>query len=276
MSPTSTRRVRLDGLTVFPLLPLLSESAGPQGNVEMPGRTENGIDCLPSGEVVGGYSHYRALRAQGASTAPVCMRPDLDALRRDVLGLHVLRAYLAEMAADDAARAQLFRVWDEWRRTVPRTGRRVTRRLEIDAAIQAVLGVSRRTLLRHRTVQSLAPAVKDRLAGLALPNWALERITRLRVPEREKLLTELRDADDVREALKRQFPDVASKRHKKAGDALAAFARGLKAGLADLAGREGDAVPLAGRHAPTLREARTLIDRLLGDTPAAGAAEVRP
>jgi len=269
--------VRLDGLTVFPLLPLLSESAGPQGNVKMPGRTVNDIDCLPSGEILGGYGHYCALRAQGASTAPVCMRPDLGALRRDILGLHVLRAYLAEIAADDAAPARLFRVWDRWRQTVPRTGRRVSRRREIDEAIQAVLGVSRRTLLRHRAAQSLAPAVKDRVAGLGLPNWALGRIARLRAAEQEGFLDELREAEDVRAVLARRFPDVGSGRHKKVGDALAAFARGAAVGIADLAGREDEAARLSARHAAVLREARDLIGVLLGEVfrPADGR-EARP
>lgn len=255
----------LDAVIVFPLLTLLVKAAGPRGRAATPGTARSHIECLPTGELVVGHGLLVALRERGVDAVNMVVREDLGRLPLDVQGLHVLRNYLNEIGADEATRARLFRVWEKWRLSLKRKGPRVARRVELDEQIQAVLGVSRRTLLRHRVVESLAPSVKGTLSALKLPNWASERIARLRTPQQQCLLTELRDTDDVREVLTRHFPDRSSSRHKKASNALAAFVRALGHGRADLEGREQQIGRLSIDYAAELRAARALIDRLLGD-----------
>ena len=262
------RQVAPAALFPHPLLPKLVEAVGPARGSSV-GADE--IECLPSGEIIGGHGRWLGLTEGGADSVTTFMHNELAELSPGILGLHVLRNYQREIAADDVTRVSLFSVWDRWRRSLPAAERSGSRRRETDGAIRVLLGVSRRTLLRQRAVQTLAPDIVDELAALKLSRGALERIACLGASRREKILAELRVVTDPRSVLATYFPNFRTQRHKKTEAALAAFARELEAGIKDLDEREHMATQFAGSHETTLRKARRLIDILLGDAAAPGA-----
>ena len=262
------RRLAPAALYPHPLFPRLAEAVGPACDLNAEAAE---IECLPSGEILGGHSRWFTLIKEKVNSTTVRMRNELVGRSPGILGLHVLRNYLREIAADDVTRVSLFSVWDRWRRSLPATERSGARRRETDGAIRELLGVSRRTLLRQRAVQTLAPDIVDDLAALKLSRGALERIACLGASRREKILAELRVVTDPRSVLATYFPNFRTQRHKKTEAALAAFARELEAGIKDLHEREHMAAQFAGPHATTLRNARRLIDILLGDAGAPGA-----
>jgi len=275
---TQRRRVKLADVVPFSLLPLLDDAARVVGRVDPPVVNEIAVECLPNGEIVLGWWRTRQLLAQGIKTVDIIVRADLADVPMDIIGLHALQGVVTETGADDAVRAALFNTWERWRKSLPRRGRRVARRVKsegrrvaprviLDEAILEVLGVSRRTLLRHRATLNLAPAEKEFLASLRLANGVVERIGRLPTATRKMLLAELRGSDDVHGVLAVHFPQLNDRRHRNPANARASFIRGLQRGIDDLAGRVPSRPP-SKEEGDTLRAAESLIGELLAGGPA--------
>lgn len=258
------RRMRLTDLKCFALLPLLDAAAQALGRVDPPVVNEVQIECLPTGELVCGHWRVRRLIAEGVKTAVCVVQHDLAKDPMDVVGLHALRAYTAEIGCDEPTRASLFHTWDLWRRKLPREDQPVARPSgELDQEILAILGVSRRSLLRHRATLALKRDEMALLTQLRVPKWACERIARLSLPAREGIIAELCETANVSATLADRFPDARPTRHKTTANAMAAFVRALRHGLTDMAGRVGEVDRLSHEQQATLREAVAVIEQIL-------------
>jgi ParB-like chromosome segregation protein Spo0J len=219
---------------------------------------------LPGNTVLSGHSRLLACKRLGWPTVPVRVRYDLrdaDAgeVERCLLEANQNRRHLDPLAKARVAE-RLFRI------RTGAGGRRLSGRgrEELRDVIGRVLGMSGRNLDRYLKVLAAPPEVQNAFRAGRVPLVLAGRAAGLPAKEQADVAARIRGGSDPKGAILAHIPP-ADGRHVKPADALGSFVRGLRRGRDDLADRVGEVrAAHVGRHAADLRDARRLIDQLLG------------
>jgi ParB/RepB/Spo0J family partition protein len=221
------------------------------------------VEALPDGTIICGHRRVRALRLLGRRTVPVLVLHGLAAqgeaaVRRHLITDNLLRRQLTPLGKVRCYVGLLEELARERRAagTVPRG--------ELREHLARILKQSGRNVDRYLAVSRLPMPVQQAFDEGQLSLVEAARIATLDVAVQGRIAAAIGQGVPAREAVAGHLP-APSGRHRKVGDALAAFVRSLRRGLADLEGRVGQARP-RGDDVTALETARGMIDKLLGRT----------
>lgn len=129
--------------------------------------------------------------------------------------------------------------------------------------IGAIFGMSGRNLARYLNVLAAPIEVQNALEAKTVKLVDAAKVAALSKDDQARLASRLRAGEDAG-AVFAAFFGTKSDKHVKSGDAVAAFARAIEAGHADLDGRvDPITARLVGRFEGSLRKGEDLIRRLL-------------
>ena len=233
------------------------------------------VNVLPPGNKAGlagwtildGMTRRDIRVEQGATVERVCIRWDLvdldeHALKARFVAFNLGRRHLTPL---ERARIALAQYAAERRR--PAGSLRPSEEREARDRIGKAAGMTGRNLTRYARVLRTPLAVQRAFEDGHLQLVVAEKVADLRPDVQEEVagrLAALADPYQAGAVVAEYLPARDRHRHQKVADALAAFVRGLEAGLRDLDGRvDGVTHRQARPHAPTLERAARAIGRLL-------------
>jgi hypothetical protein len=147
---------------------------------------------------------------------------------------------------------------------------------ELRDKVGQIVGMSGRNLARYLAVLSAPIEVQDAFQAKRVTLVTAAKVAGLKKGDQDKLAERLREGEDVKTVFAEFFPPKGSK-HVKTGDAVAAFARAIEAGHADLEGRvEPIGARLVSRFEASLRKGEQLLQRLLAKLESDKVHEARP
>lgn len=218
---------------------------------------------LPPDTILKGHQRRRALKLIGFVETEVLVRYDLA----DADAAEIERCFLEDDGSrrhlDKLGRARRALRQYELERKRPRGGLRASEEGEARDRVGKAIGMSGRNLNRYFRVLKTPVEVQNAFRAGKLSLVVAEKVADLGAKQQQVVAERIRKGDAAKAVVSEYLPR-SDGRHRKVGDALACFVKGIRQGLDDLDGRVDEVRKgQAGKHLTDLRKARVVIKELI-------------
>lgn len=194
------------------------------------------IEILPDGTIIKGHQRHLAAQQLGWTTIDVIVRYDLADAADDVVEAELIGDNLFRRQMSPLARARAIKRMIEIKHGVRKDGLDLLSLGQLKQEIAEQLQMSKRNVNRHLNVLATPTSVQNAYDRGELTLVTTEKIAMLPKHNQEELAKRLKKGEKAK-TLVTEYLTKPDPRHKKVGDAVASFARGLATAHHDLDGR---------------------------------------